>query len=99
MGEQTEAWHARYLEGLTCEIHAPFKARGRHTGVVIDWADGFSRYPQEHKPLNLIALDSGQFALLPNNYAVYDDAHFVDDAAKEHLRRYRRGEDVYWEKS
>jgi len=98
MGEQTEAWHARYLEGLTCEIRAPFKARGRHTGVIIDWADGFSRYPQEHKPLNLIALDSGQFALLPNNYAVYDDAHFVDDAAKEHLRHYRRGEDVYWEK-
>ena len=99
MGEETEAWHVHYLEGLKCNVHAPIQAAGRHTGIIIDWADGFSRYPAEHKPLNLLALDSGQFALVPNNYATYADAHFVDAKAREHTKHYRRGETVYWEKS
>jgi len=97
MGEETEAWHAHYLEGLECAVHAPIKAPGRHTGIVIDWADGFSRYPQEHKPLNLIALNSGQFALLPNNYATYVDNHFCRADAKLNLKHYRRGDEVFWE--
>jgi hypothetical protein len=46
----------------------------------------------------LIALDSGQFALLPNNYTIYAEKHFVDDAAKDNLKHYRRGEEIYWEK-
>ena len=98
MGASTEVWHARYMDGLACDVHSPFKASGRHTGIVIDWSDGFSRYPQEHKPLNLIHLDSGQFTLLPNNYATYRDAHFVSEESKANLRHYRRGETIYWEK-
>ena len=98
MGKDTEVWHAHYLEGLACNVHAPFKAAGRHTGIVIDWSDGFARYPQEHKPLNLLALESGQFALVPNNYATYEDEHFVDPKARENTKHYRRGETVYWEK-
>jgi hypothetical protein len=98
MGEETEAWHVHYLEGLKCNVHAPIQAAGRHTGIIIDWADGFSRYPAEHKPLNLLALESGQFALVPNNYATYADAHFVDAKARENTKHYRRGETVYWEK-
>jgi len=97
MGEDTEVWHAHYLAGLSCEIHAPFKAKGRHTGMVVDWSDGYSRYPEEHKPLNLISLDSGQFALLPNNYATYRDGHFTNPSARENLKNYRRGDIVYWE--
>ena len=97
MGDETEVWHAKYLEGLSCEIHAPFKAKGRHTGLIIDWADGYSRYPEEHKPLNLINLESGQFALLPNNYATYRDGHFSKESARENLKHYKRGDKVYWE--
>jgi len=97
MGEETEAWHVHYLEGLECNVHAPFKALGRHTGVIIDWADGFSRYPQEHKPLNLIALNSGQFTLLPNNYATYNDNHFCQASAQQNFKHYKRGEEVFWE--
>jgi hypothetical protein len=63
---------------------------------MIDWSDGFSRYPQEHKPLNLLTVEGGQFALLPNNYVIYDDPHFVDESERQHLRNYRRGESVYW---
>jgi hypothetical protein len=99
MGDETEAWHAHYIEGLKCNTHAPFTAGGRHTGIIIDWTDGFSRYPAEHKPLNLIALDAGQFALLPNNYLTFEDAHFVEPKARENTKHYRRGETVYWEKA
>jgi len=97
MGDDIETFYAKYLEGLVCEVHAPFKGRGRHTGIMIDWSDGYSRYPQEHKPLNLISLESGQFALLPNNYATYSDGHFSKVSARENLKHYRRGEEVYWE--
>ena len=97
MGEELETFYVKYLEGLSCEVHSPFKAKGRHTGIMVDWADGYSRYPEEHKPLNLIALESGQFALLPNNYATYKDGHFSKDSAKENLRHYKRGDKVFWE--
>ena len=97
MGDETEVWHAKYLEGLACEVNAPFKARGRHTGLMVDWVDGYSRYPAEHKPLNLINLESGQFALLPNNYTTYADKHFVNSNARENFKHYKRGERIFWE--
>jgi hypothetical protein len=92
-----ETFYSTMLEGLQADTLRPFKAKGRHTGIIIDWTDGYSRYPQEHKPLNLIQLDSGQFALLPNNYVVYNDKHFVDEKARENLKFYKRGENIYWE--
>lgn len=97
MGDDMEIHFSKYLEGLESSIHTPFSGKGRHTGIIIDWADGYSRYPSEHKPLNLIALESGQFALLPNNFATYHDKHFINPAAKENLKYYRRGEEVFWE--
>ena len=97
MGQETEVHFAKYLEGLQCAVHAPFTGVGRHTGIMIDWSDGSSRYPSEHKPLNLIGLESGQFALLPNNFATYADKHFVNDSARKNLNNYKRGEEVYWE--
>jgi hypothetical protein len=97
MGEHLETFHIEYLEGLRCRISTPFCGEGRHTGIMVDWTDGFSRYPQEHKPLNLIAVDSGQFALLPNNYVLYEDKHFVSPASQENMKHYRRGDKVYWE--
>jgi hypothetical protein len=93
MGEEIEAVYMPFLEGLEVATQP-----GRHTGIIIDWKDGYSRYPAEHKPLSLIQLETGQFALLPNNYVTYKEKHFVNDAAKENLKHYRRGEEVYWEK-
>lgn len=98
MGEHIEAFHSKYLEGLDCEVFRPFAMEGRHTGIIIDWEDGYSRYPAEHKPLNLIELKNGQFGLLPNNFVVIKDKHFVEDSKKDFLKFYRRGEEVYWEK-
>ena len=98
MGEEIEAVFMPFLEGLRATVMQPMQTLGRHTGIIIDWKDGYSRYPAEHKPLSLIALDCGQFALLPNNYTIYEEKHFVDDAAKDNLKHYRRGEEIYWEK-
>ena len=106
MGTHVEVWHAEYLEGLPGGVLRSKRdgdgdAGGapapqlRHTGIVVDWADGFSRYPQEHKPLSLVALDNGRFALLPNNYFKLSDKHFT--AADIRVKHYRRGEKVYWE--
>ena len=94
MGEDIDLVHFTYLEGLPVETKA---GKGRHTGIIIDWKDGYSKYQQEHKPLNLINLHSGQFALQPNNYCRFTDAHFTNEKAKENLKHYLRGEDIYWE--
>lgn len=101
MGEHILATSLPYLEGLKanpmCEPLRSTLLSGRHTGIVIDWADGYSRYPQEHKPLNLIAMNNGPFVLLPNNYATYTDKHFTDPTKQDHLQYYRRNDQVYWE--
>lgn len=98
MGDTLEIFHSPYLEGLECEVFRPIKCGGRHTGIMVDWRDGYSRYPAEHKPLNLIELKNGQFSLSPNNFVVHNDKHFINESAREDLKNYRRGETVYWEK-
>jgi hypothetical protein len=97
MGSDLECWAPSYLEGLRVTTRVGMAEPGRHTGIVIDWADGYSRYPQEWKPLSLVALDKGQFALLPNNYLLYEDPHFVDPEARALTKYYRRGDRVWWE--
>lgn len=97
MGKEISATKLSYLEGLS--VHY-FKENlfGRHTGILVDWIDGFSRYPQEHKPLSLITLEKGQFALVPNNYFLVSDSHFVNPQKKEEVKGYLRNESVFWEK-
>ena len=95
MGPDIEAWGANYLEGLEVE-HFRKGWKGRHTGVVIDWSNGFDKFPQEHKPLNLIALFDGQYALLPNNYCKFRDDHFIKEELFSQCKNYLRGEEVYW---
>jgi 3-deoxy-7-phosphoheptulonate synthase len=92
-GGEEPNYQEKYVEEVTNMLNR----ENITTGIIIDWADGYSRYPQEHKPLNLIQLDSGQFALLPNNYVIYSDKHFVDEKARENLKHYKRGENIYWE--
>jgi hypothetical protein len=96
MGDEIQCVHFPYLEGLRCNTINSIQESGRHTGLMIDWYDGYSRYPQEHKPLNLIALDVGQFCLMPNNYVLYEDKHFILNENKEDLKHYLRGEEIYW---
>ncbi len=96
MGNHLEIVMIDLLEGKRTHIMQPFKSSGTHTGLIFDWSDGYSRYPQEHKPLSLIQTDLGQLALLPNNYILLEDKHFVSEDAKDNLKYYKRGETVYW---
>lgn len=98
MGNDIYAFHADYLEGLRVTDVRNSLVLGRHTGIILDWSDGFSRYPAEHKPLNLIVSNwHGYFALLPNNFCQFEDKHFVVKGEKSVLKEYRRGDQVYWE--
>jgi hypothetical protein len=94
MGEDVETFYSTFLEGLVVKTK---NLTGRHTGIILDWKDGYSRYPQEHKPLNMIEMQNGQYAFLPNNYLVFSEKHFVDEKKKDELKNYRRGETIYWE--
>jgi len=96
MGESLEIELFPLLEGLQTKIMQPFSGEGRHTGMIFDWKDGYSRYPQEHKPLNLIQTDDGQLALLPNNFILLSDKHFVSEDAKLNLKNYKRGAITHW---
>ena len=96
MGENLTTSYFDMLDGLESTVLST-KTKGRHTGTVIDWSDGFSRFPQEHKPLSLIEMYNGQIALLPNNYFMVEDKHFTHDQKKEETKLYRRGEIVYYE--
>jgi hypothetical protein len=96
MGEEITTSYLKLLDGMKVEL-IKHKQLGRHTGTVIDWNDGFSRYPQEHKPLSLIELDNGQIALLPNNYFRVEDKHFTHKEKEQELKYYKRGEIVYYE--
>lgn len=97
MGEDIEVFYSTMLEGVKVESRKPIEMPGRHTGIIIDWKDGYSRYPQEHKPLNLIAFDQGQYALLPNNYLIFIEKHFVNPEKKWETKLYKRGETIYYE--
>lgn len=94
MGTDLNISFLEYLEGL--KVTPRFmKVEGRHTGIIIDWDGKFSRHPEEHKPLSLIHLASGQFALLPNNYFYLSDNHFT--SCSELPKFYYRGAKVWWE--
>jgi len=94
MGEALNISLLEYLEGL--KVTPRFMdVEGRHTGIIVDWNGKFSRHPEEHKPLSLIHLASGQFALLPNNYFTLSDPHFTK--LSELPKLYRRGDKVWWE--
>ena len=96
MGNNIETFMATCLEGLQVNVFHVGK-HGRHTGIILDWEDGYSRYPAEHKPLSLINLDFGYFALVPNNHFTLKDKHFVNEEHSKNLKFYKRGETLYWE--
>lgn len=54
------------------------KAWGEHTGINVDWyRNAYSDMPNQYKSGHLIALDSGHYALMPNNRILFKDMNFV----------------------
>lgn len=89
MGSHMEAVHLPYLDGLQVTVQG---RRGRATGTVIDWSDGFTRHPHMHKPLHMLLMDDGTLSFQPNNYIRWEDPSFVDESTWNQTADYRRGE-------
>ena len=44
---------------------------GLSTGILVEWYDGFSKFPQQHKPLHLITMEYfGLHSILINYYGL-----------------------------
>lgn len=96
MGERLTVTLMPYLEGLEVACFHLDGVGGRHTGLVVDWVDGFAKVSAEHKPLNLIRLYDGPYTLLENNKCRFFDSHFVKSDADPHKVGYRRNRETYW---
>ena len=71
-----------YLEGLVCNPNDE-NLWFRHTGIVVDWVDGWAKVPAEHKPLHLLVQrDDKYFGLWTNNMLAFGDAHLIKPGAK-----------------
>jgi hypothetical protein len=73
-----------YLREL--EVEAKLRSGRKELGVYVlslDWIrNGWSDFPAQHKELHLIALDSGNFAVLPNYNLSWRDPSFVEPATQ-----------------
>jgi hypothetical protein len=75
VGSKAVAVKHSYLKDY--EVETTFGA-GRYL-MTIDYFDGnFSEDPEQHKTHNIIAMYSGLFAAMPNNYCTFFDKHFIN---------------------
>ena len=93
MGERISATNMPFLAGQQTTVGT---AVGRHTGILLDWLDGWATVPAEHKPLNLIALDAGPYVLAANNECRFHDEHLTDATLWDQPKQYRRIRDTFW---
>jgi len=95
MGTNIDVFMMKHLEGIEVE-YFQHNIKGVATGITIDWYDGFSRYPEQHKPLHLTALEDGNYYLLPNNYLRWYDPSFTDEKKWLECKNYRRGDQKWF---
>lgn len=78
-----------YLKGYDAQV--------RNLGIgrylfTVDYFDGnFAEDPEQHKSHNIIELQSGMYAAVPNNYMLLKDAHFTTSGHIDYTRQ-----SVYW---
>ena len=53
-------------------------AQGRYQWTIDWWGNGYSDTPWQHKQGHFIALDNGNYCLVPNNYCCFHDPSFTD---------------------
>lgn len=62
------------------EVTVPnLNTSGRYLMTFDQFNGGFSEDPEQHKTMNFIELETGQYALMPNNYCIFNDSHFTRD--------------------
>lgn len=81
LGTKANVLQHVYLKDYNALLHRydadPF-IKGRYL-FSIDFSEGgFAEDPEQHKTLHLISLETGQYALLPNNELLFKDDHFTD---------------------
>lgn len=91
MGERLTVTLMPYLEGLYVKLDGIGHAR--HTGLLVDWVDGYAKVPAEHKPLGLMRTMDGPYELVENNRCRFVDDHFTKDGK---MPEYRRNVTTYW---
>ena len=91
---KNDVFFLKHLEGLEIEYFSQ-KLKGTATGIVVDWYDGFTKHPEQHKPLHLIAMNDGNYYLLPNNFLRWFDPSFVEESKWSECKGYRRGSQVW----
>lgn len=57
---------------------------------------GLAEDPEQNKTHNIICLDNGQLAALPNNNLIVKDNWFSDENQKEELKNYKRNSKHYF---
>lgn len=67
--------------------------RGTYKFTIDYFNGGFSEDPEQHKTSNIIFLDNGQIAALPNNFTLFKDRHFT---TPNQLYKYKRNK-TYWD--
>lgn len=91
VGSTVSVRRHEYLKDYTVVIEGG--ARGKYL-FTLDYTDGnYSEDPEQHKTHNVIALEDGRFAAMPNNYCRFLDSHFtVESLPVAHYRR----QSEYW---
>jgi hypothetical protein len=78
--ENVTVTNYEFLAEKRCEVilKDSSKVWGKHTGINVDWYNnGYSDLPNQYKSGHLIALDTGHYALMPNNRLIFRDMNFV----------------------
>lgn len=95
MGINVDVTNLNHLQGIDVSYFKE-NLNGLSTGILIDWYDGFSKFPQQHKPLHLVAMEDGNYYLLPNNYLRWNDPSFTNEKLWEKCKNYKRGSEVWF---
>lgn len=94
LGERIVAIQHQYLKDYELHYIKP-AVDGRYLFTLDFLPDGhFTEDPEQHKTMSFIALETGQFALLPNNMFLARDRHFTEN--DKPAPPYKRNKEYFW---
>lgn len=91
IGHKSQSICHEYLKDYT--VKTKECGTGRYLFTIDSFDGNFSEDPEQHKTFNIIELDNGQLAALPNNYCLFLDTHFTEN--KEWPKHIKRNTE-YW---
>ena len=95
-GWDAEIVSCEYLEqmpvSILCASHKETSVRGRLWFAIDHKTDGFSMEPAQHKHLWVVAVDTGEFAWLPQDQLLLHDKSFTEVKGVPSVKR----QDIVW---